>query len=290
MSQHTRGLLLTVAGVLLISPDSLLIRLIAMDVWSTSIWRGLFQCLGLTALIVLFHGARAPAQFRAIGGRGLLIAVITAATSFAFVAAIKFTTVANALVILATTPFHAAVMSHLFLGEVVSRRTWIAIAFGLAGIAIIVGDGLGRPTAIGDAIALLAAILLAAQLTLVRASRTINMIPATAIGAAIYALAALAISGPPEMPNANQALWIVVLGLVVITPATALLTLGPRYISSPEVGLIVLLETVLGSFWVWLVVGERPGAWGFVGGAVVIATLIGHATLSLRARQPQGVT
>jgi drug/metabolite transporter (DMT)-like permease len=282
MTMHTKGLLITILGVLLISPDSLLIRLIGMDIWSTSVWRGALQAVGLSVVLLIVYRERLPAVFWSIGWTGLLIAVITAAVNCAFVAGIKFTSVANALVILASTPFHAAVMSRIFLGERIARRTWVAICIGLGGILVIVWDGVGGGSIFGDAMALLAAILLAGQLTMLRGRREVNMIPAVALGGVIYAVMAVVIGGTPDMPSGMQTLWIVIMGTAVMTPATALLALGPRYISSPEVGLIVLLETVLGPLWVWLVIHETPSALALVGGAVVVATLLVHSLLSLR--------
>ena len=37
-----------------------------------------------------------------------------------------------------------------------------------------------------------------------------------------------------------------------------MITLSPRYISAPEVSLIMRLEVLLAPFWVWLVLGEVP--------------------------------
>ena len=39
-------------------------------------------------------------------------------------------------------------------------------------------------------------------------------------------------------------------------------------------GLITLLEVVLGPLWVWLAEDERPSTLTFVGGAVVIAAIV----------------
>ena len=105
---------------------------------------------------------------------------------------------------------------------------------------------------------------------------------AVALGGLIYCSMAIVIGGLPERPTDTQLLWILTMGFAVTTPATALLALGPRYISSPEVGLIVLLETVLGPLWVWLVIHETPSQWTLVGGALVVLTLIVHSLLSLR--------
>ena len=54
----------------------------------------------------------------------------------------------------------------------------------------------------------------------------------------------------------------------------ALLTIGARLIPAAQVGLITLLEVVLGPLWVWLALSERPGTATLAGGAIVIAAIV----------------
>ena len=63
---------------------------------------------------------------------------------------------------------------------------------------------------------------------------------------------------------------------------SALMFLGPRYIPAPEVGLLMLLESVLGPVWVWLALGEAPGDYTLLGGAIVLLTLAGNAAWALK--------
>ena len=70
--------------------------------------------------------------------------------------------------------------------------------------------------------------------------------------------------------------WTALLGLVVLPTAFGLMAVGPRYLPAPEVGLLLLGETVLGPIWVWLVLGETPGSSTLTGGALVILTLALH--------------
>jgi drug/metabolite transporter (DMT)-like permease len=49
---------------------------------------------------------------------------------------------------------------------------------------------------------------------------------------------------------------------------------GARLIPAAQVGLITLLEVVLGPVWVWLALDERPSALTLVGGAIVIAAIV----------------
>jgi len=72
------------------------------------------------------------------------------------------------------------------------------------------------------------------------------------------------------------------LGGLVMPISLGLITIGPRYLPAPEVGLVMLLETVLGPLWVWLACAEIPHAGTFVGGAIVVCILVGHSLLGMR--------
>jgi drug/metabolite transporter (DMT)-like permease len=63
----------------------------------------------------------------------------------------------------------------------------------------------------------------------------------------------------------------------------ALITHGPKFISAAEVSLIMLLETVLGPLWVWLVLAEQPGQQTFMGGGLVITAIVVNSWLGFRA-------
>src|SRR3546814_2489315 len=175
----------------------------------------------------------------------------------------------------------AAILSHLFLREPVSARTWAAIAATFLGIAIVVWDELGHGTLAGDLAALAAAGFAAAILVVLRRSRAVNMVPATALSGLIAALSVAGVAAPFSI-GVGDALVLGVMGLVVLPISFGLITLGPRYLPAPEVSLLLLLETVLGPVLVWLVVGEAVSTATLVGGTVVVATLATHAILLLR--------
>ena len=63
LSEHAKGLLITGIGVLVITPDSLLIRLVDTDVWTMVFWRGVLMAIGvalglLLALLVRFASTK----------------------------------------------------------------------------------------------------------------------------------------------------------------------------------------------------------------------------------------
>ena len=77
------------------------------------------------------------------------------------------------------------------------------------------------------------------------------------------------------------------MGLFILPISFALITLGPRYLPAPEVGLLMLLETVLGPFWVWLLLSEESPLLTVVGNALVSATLAGHSAYQLHRNRPK---
>ena len=62
-------------------------------------------------------------------------------------------------------------------------------------------------------------------------------------------------------------------GLVILPISFACLTFATRYTPASNIGLLMLLETALGPFWVWLGTDETPNLLMILGGAVVILSL-----------------
>lgn len=290
LTDHRKGLLLTSLGVLILTPDSLLVRLIDAEPFTLLVWRGVLQTLGILAILAVQYRGRLTLPFRAIGRSGIWLAVVFTGSTFGFVTALSLTSVADVLIIIAAAPLAAAVLSLVFLGESVPARTWIAIAFTLVGIALLVSEDLGSGSLIGDIVAFGCALGIGATLTITRHARAVSMVPAMMVAGVFTAILALPLallldSGDLLFtgPRLGYAL---AMGLIVVPVSLALITVGPRYLPAPEVGLLMLLETVLGPVWVWLAIGEYPGDLALAGGAVVVATLAGHTVAGGRRRRP----
>lgn len=287
VEQHLAGMALALGGVLVLSPDALLIRLVDTERATLLFWRALLQGTTLWVVLALCYRARLPAVVASMGRTGATAVLVFAASAILFVSSITLTNAANTLLILATAPLFAALISRLVLGERVQARTWAAIIAAVAGIATIFGGSLGGGTLVGDLLGLGTAIALATQLTIARHARAVNLVPALATGTLLAALLSGLTFARPLSASAADAVWLVLLGVLVLPVAFGLLTLAPRYIPSPEVSLIMQLEAILGPLWVWLGVGEVPPVATFIGGAIVLAALVTHSTLAIRAHRRQ---
>ncbi len=271
-------------GVVVISPDALIIRAVGTDAWSTVYWRGIFTAVGtlavLAALAVLAPG-QGPRAWRPTGSH-LFAGALFAAASVAFVFALHRTDAASVLVIIAAGPLIASVIGRVLLHEPAPARTWLTGAAVVAGLAVILGGSLGRGEIDGDLLALAGASCFAGYLTVSRAARPADMTPAIAIGGVGSALAGL-VAGADLTIGVGDLLLLALLGMVVLPVSLTLITRATHYLPAPEVNLIALLETLLGPLWVWLAIGEDPSPEVFAGGVVVVGAVVVHSALSMRA-------
>lgn len=284
MNDHLKGLLITTLGVLLVVPDALFVRLIQADPMVTAFWRGLMAGSVVLLGILLIWGLDAYRTLWRSGWSGATYTVLLGTTAPAFVLAVENTSVANVVFIFATMPIFAAIFSRVLLGEPIHRRMVLTMIAVLAGLGIIAYGSAATELSSwrGDIWALYVTVAFSFALTAVRRVKEVSMVPAIPIA---YIGAALAIGTFTEPLDAFPGEWHLFLGHgLFIGAASCMLALGPRYISSTEVALLVLLESVLAPILVWAVIGEDPGAWALIGGAVVIGTLLISNLIALRSR------
>jgi drug/metabolite transporter (DMT)-like permease len=274
MNEHVKGLALTAIGVLFIVPDSLFVRLIDASPITISFWRNLVAGVLILSFVLLMDGPRAVTSLRSTGRAGLAYVVLFGIASISFVMAVSHTSVANVVFILAAMPVFAALFSRLFLAEPLSTRMMLTMLGVFMGLGIILRGSHETAGAhwTGDLMALAVAACFAGALTAVRSLRARSMLPAIPIS-----LIGTAVLMAPFADIAGSFLsqWPLLLGHgFFIAVAASLMTLGPRYISSAEVSLLILLESVLAPILVWAALGEDPGIWALIGGAVVLAVLL----------------
>ncbi len=275
--RNRRGILLATMGILIISPDGLLLRLAGdAGLWEAAFIRTLAMGVGLSSILLAWHRWALPTELVRLGWGGMASILLLSLSNIAFVAAMAETTVANTLVIFAATPLFGAVLGRLFIGETVHSATWLAIAVAISGIGLIVGNsygGLAAGSREGDAIALLTAILIAANLVVLR--RFPHVDATIALGLSGFASAAFCWPHVELAGMSPHSIAILAfLGGIIIPLSLSLYFRSLRYLPAAEVALFALIETVLGPMWAWVGVGETPGVSTLIGGAVVVGAIV----------------
>ena len=270
--RQRRGQIYVALAAVAWSTAGVLQRQLSLDTSTQVLGRAAFAAAALLAYVAVVERGRVWQAFRSVGVAGIAVALCVAIASGSFISALNHTGVARVLFLLAVAPVLAALLARVTLGEPITRRTALAMALALAGVTVMLGAP-GEGSLAGDALAFLAALAFAVMVVITRWRHEVSMAPATCLSQAVLVAAFVPFASAGEI-GGDDIGWLATLGIGQIGLGFALLTVGARLIPAAQVGLITLLETVLGPVWVWLALDERPSMLTLVGGTIVIVAIV----------------
>jgi drug/metabolite transporter (DMT)-like permease len=267
-----RGQVYVALAAIAWSTAGVLQRQLTLDTATQVAGRAAFAGGALLAFVAIVERGRVVQAFRSVGVAGIGVALCIATASASFIGALNQTSVARVLFMLALAPVLAALLARVLLGEALTRRTIVAMAMALGGVTLMVGAP-GEGSLAGDGLAFLATLAFALSIVITRWRHDVSMAPATCVSQLILVVVFVPFASAGEIVG-DDVMWLALLGIGQVGLGLALLTVGARLIPAAQVGLITLLEVVLGPVWVWLALNERPSTATLVGGVIVIIAIV----------------
>jgi len=277
-----------VVAALCWSSGGVLVRALSIvNVWEIVFWRSLFMAIFVAGVLLVLHGRSMPRAVIDVGRPGLVSGLFLAGTFFFFIGSLTRTTVANTFVLMSVSPFLAAIAGRLVLKERVPTRTWIAMTFAFAGVVVMFADSLDAGRLSGNLLALGVSCCFAGQVTVLRKYHAhVDMLPQVMVAGLVSLFVALALA-PPFAATTRDLFILAVMGCVQLGTGCLLATAASRSLSATELGLLALLEPILGPLWVWALMGEAPGSAALTGGAIVLAAVIANETFAAWRGRPR---
>ena len=271
------GFFLSTAGIAL--------RLVEQaDGWQILFYRSFALSVTILLILVFQKRSRFFDEFRGLGWNDCLLAVFLGTGFVAYVFALLYNTVANALFIFSCAPFLAGFLGWILLGERVATRTWFAIGVAMAGLAVMVGSELAVSRYLGTLLALWIPIAYAASIIAVRRSKRDNMLVALCLaGLVAGCLSAFFVTDYALTPR--DLIISLYLGVFQVGVGFTLVVLGSRYVPAAQVGLLALVEPVLAPIWAWMGVGEVPGLATIVGGTIIFLAIGTDGILNIKSSE-----
>ena len=280
LTDKQKGITLSFIGVLLITPDSLFIRLISFPSWHLVFYRGLIPFICLFVLLLIYYKKNFFHACIITGLPGIFFAILIALGNTTFIISIHNTNVANTLIMISLTPFATAIMSSIFLKEHPDKKMWLTITSCFFVVLFIFYDSYEGNRIFGDFFGLLTAFFVGGSAVAVRYGKIVNFLPALLLSKIFTMIIALLfIQSMPMLLEGKNTYLIIAMGVLCVFLPMTLLTLAPRYIPAYEVEIFFVLETILGPIWVWLIVHEQPSNKTIIGGICIILIILAH-TLS----------
>jgi len=284
-------------ATLAVSWAAIIIRLADADPISTAFYRMALSVLLLAPISI--PGLRANLQrlaersdFKWLVASGVVLGLHFAA----WITSLKFTSISNSVIIVATQPFFVAAMEALFLKEKISRQAAIGMALAFIGMADIAHADLdlGPDHLLGDFLALLGALCAAIYLMFGRKIRqTLDnrhyVFPVYLIAALTLLLFALPLGSPLAGFSGKTWLCFFFLALIPTVLGHTLYNYLLKFIRAHLVAITILGEPIGATIFAALLFKEYPG-WGtYLGGGLIltgiILALIGNKEIMTDARE-----
>ena len=281
LSSQKKGSLLAFIAVMLITPDSILIRLSNIETWGMLFYRGAIPFVVVLVGLIFFYKNNLLKALINIGYPGIFYVISFSICNITFIISIQNTNVANTLVMIAMAPMLSAILGSIFLKEVPDRKTWVAIFITLIAVTYIFHDSIEMGNFYGDLFGIITAFGLACNAVIARYAKNRDLVPSAVIGKLCVAVFAFFFVDTFALVDTDL-IFVPLMCVMCVAIPFVLVTIAPRFIPAEEVNLFFLLETIIGPFWVWLVINEQPSVETIQGGIVIILTIAIHSFLKLK--------
>ena len=265
-------------GVVAISTSSVLIRLAEASPLAVGGWRLLLAWLLLTPV-------GWPAFRREVGRLArrerllLALSALALATHFGtWITSLTYTTVASSVILVTTTPIYVALASWLLWQEAISRRRALAIAVAMIGSVVIsYGDlAISGQALLGDLLALLGALAMAAHLLIGRSLRRrlstwAYVWPCYGLAGLLLMVLCTATGQALTGYSRDTYLALVLLAIVPQVIGHSVFNWALAHVSPLLVTLSILGEPIGASVLAFLVLHEAPPAAAWLGGPLILA-------------------
>lgn len=275
--RYGSGMVLVVLAGILWSSQGLIFRQIdSAGTWAVLFWRSVGMVPVLLAFLIWRAGGSPLPAIRAVGLAGVLGGIGLVGAFGGAIYSIQATTIANAVFLFAASPFLTALIGWAVLGERVRPETWAAMGVAMAGIFVMVRDGLEGGALAGNVAALLSALGFAVFTVSLRWRGLADTLPSVLLGGifsiAVGALVAGHLGQTLAVPLPD-ALWSMAMGAGTLSGGMVLYTLGSRVVPAAELALLSNIEVMLAPLWVWLFLNETASAATFMGGAILLVAV-----------------
>ena len=281
MTNNAKGLALTSLGVFIMSLESLFIKFTTISPFLFSFYIGIFMFISMISTFVFKEKAVLKKAFNSSMLILIVCAILMGTSNIFFITAIKTTTVANVVIIFGTAALFSALFAYIFFKEKITINIIIASFFMFVGLFIIFNDELEIGSLTGNIYALLCTALFAMSFVLLSRYKQMDRVLLTAMSG--LSLSIIAFFFCEDLAIDLKTLAVVMtMGLLISPISRVLLGTGAKYISASEVSLLMIIETIMAPVWVWIFLDEVPSSYTFIGGSIIVATLVANSLYTLK--------
>lgn len=281
MSNSARGLILTSLGILIMSLESLFIKLTTISAYTFSFYIGIFMFISTIVTFIFKDKEYTKKALKTSFPFLIICSVLMGGSNIFFISAIKITTVANVVIIFSTSALLSSLFAYILFKEKITKNIYISSFFMFIGLFIIFNDKLEFGSLLGNIYALLCTASFSISFVLLSKYKEMNRVILTSYSGLVLSVIAYLLNDDLSI-NLSTLLIVMIMGLFVTPISRVLIGNGSKYINASEVSLLMLIETIMAPIWVWIFLKEVPSSYTFIGGSIIVLTLIINSSYNLK--------
>ena len=270
-----KGLLLVLLGAIAFSLGGVFIKFIPWNPIAINGGRCIFSSMVIAAYLY-FSGHKVK-----INKTVLLGALCVGSMMLCYVASIKLTSAANAIVLEYTAPIFVIILEAFLFHREIRKIDIIICQLVFLGIGIVMIDGLGKGHVAGDLIALASGVFYALTIMLNEFENG-DSLSSVLLGHILMAIIGLPFIFRETDFSASTLLLVAALGLFQAGAGYTLLSVGLKYADPISGSLIASIEPVLNPVLVSLFYHEHMGINTIIGGLIVIVSIVVYNVITLK--------
>jgi drug/metabolite transporter (DMT)-like permease len=276
---HLKGILITLLGVVLMSVESPLIKYSQLDTYFISFVFGL--CLFISVNVyLLFQKTPLITHYTQDFQGVILSSFFMGISNFLFIASVEKVGIAKTVLILASSPLVSALFAFLFLKQHTPKRIFIATLFVFIGLYIILRSDIRNAAFISNLYAFGCVMSFSIMFVILSKHTQTSRFAYVSLGGFFLTLFSLLhVSFSFSFP---QLIPILVMGIFVTPVSRVMIGTGTRYLIPSEIGLLMIAESILAPIWGWLWLDEAIGFNTFLGGGIILASLLINSIISIQ--------
>lgn len=284
---YSKALALTILGVVLMSFESLLIKLTSVPAQNVTFYFGLFMFTSTHLILWVQLRSKLISLYKTSFRPIFLSALFMGVSNLFFILAIKNTSVASAVFILSTAPLVSALIGFFLFGTKAPKRLFVATFFVFVGLTFILYNDLDVGTMKGNLYAFLCVLSFSSLFSVLERYKEVSRLACIGAGGLMASCLAFA-TASIVVPDAYSLGVIFFMGAILTPISRLLIGLGTKVLPSTDVTLLTIIETLLAPVWVWIFLNEAMHSSTLIGGGIIVITLVIYAkkanTASKRAK------
>jgi len=205
-----------------------------------------------------------------------------------YIQALEYTSVANAMFILAIAPFITALIGIVILKEKILVYMWICMIFTAIGLTIMIGEEISLGSGLGEFSAMIAALGFSGMTITIRANNKNDLLPTILIGsffALVFSGGMIIFKGDNFSLKNIDLIYSCGMGVFQLGLGVVLYTAGARHLISVELTLLSLTEVIVGPILVWIIIDESPTKMGLLGGLIILFSIVVMAIIGIKSEK-----